>query len=266
MSDNPMRKPAGAPLRERLVLPFTLVVLVVVWQISVSLFHLPSYLLPSPSDIGIEVAANWMILLQNTWVTTVEVLLGFAMSVALAIPIAVLVSYSKLFKQTVYPLIVGSQTIPKVALAPLMLVWFGFGLAPKVAIVVLVAFFPIVINAVVGFNGISPQMLYLASSMGATPWQSFWRFRLPNALPNLFAGLKVAAILAVIGAIVAEFVGADSGLGYLVLVSGTNFKIAEQFAAIILLSIMGTAFFWLASWTERKLLPWHVSVRSSEGR
>jgi NitT/TauT family transport system permease protein len=151
--------------------------------------------------------------------------------------------------------------VPKVAIAPLMLAWFGFGMTPKIAIVITIAFFPVVINAVVGLRSASPQMVFLAQSMGASIWQMFVRFYLPNALPHIFAGVKMAAVLAVIGAVVAEFVGSDKGLGYVILVASSNFNITRQFSAIFLLSLLGMIFFWVIELIERRIIPWHVSVR-----
>jgi ABC-type nitrate/sulfonate/bicarbonate transport system permease component len=193
-----------------------------------------------------------------------EILAGFGISVLVGIPLAICVTYSLTLDRAIYPLIVGSQTVPKVAIAPLLLAWFGFGLAPKIMIVALVAFFPIVVNTVVGLRAASPQMLHLARSMGASPTQIFWRFRLPQALPNVFAGMKLATVLAVIGAVVAEFVGADSGLGYLIMVAGADFKIDRQFSAILVLSVLGMLLFWVAGWIERLVLPWHISVRAND--
>ena len=169
---------------------------------------------------------------------------------------------TSVFERAVYPLIVGSNTVPKVALAPLLLAWFGFGLMPKILIVVLVAFFPIVINAVVGLKSLGAPMIYLARSMGASAAQVFWLFRMPNALPSIFAGLKIASVLSVIGAVVAEFVGADSGLGYAMMVATSDLNIARQFAAILVLSAIGMVFFWILGVVERLLLPWHSSVRN----
>jgi len=140
--------------------------------------------------------------------------------------------------------------------APLLLSWFGYGLAPKIVIVVLLSFFPIVINTVMGMQATTPEMLHLARSMGANGWQIFWKFRLPRALPSIFAGLKLATVLSVIGAIVAEFVGADKGLGYLILVSGANFDIARQFASVIVISVLGMIFFGAVSRAERICIPW----------
>src|SRR6267154_4165172 len=251
----------------RITLPYallTLLALLAIWQAATALFALPAYLLPSPLAILAQITHDWWMLLSHGWITVFEIVTGFAISVLIGVPIAIWVTYSKAFDNAVYPLIVGSQTIPKVALAPLLLAWFGFGMAPKIVIVVMVAFFPIVINSVVGLRGAPVEMLHLARSMGASPAQIFWRFRLPQALPNIFAGMKLATVLAVIGAVVAEFVGADSGLGYLIMVAGANFQIARQFSAIVVLSVVGMIFFWLAGRIERICLPWHVSVRSRQ--
>src|SRR5215471_1825152 len=194
------------PQPRRLALPYallTLFALLVVWQLATTLFALPAYLLPSPLRIVQQIQRDWLLLLSHGWVTLLEVVAGFVISVLIGVPIAIWVTYSKAFDEAVYPLIVGSQTIPKVALAPLLLAWFGFGLAPKIVIVVLVAFFPIVINSVVGLRSAPVEMLHLARSMGSSAAQIFWRFRLPQALPNIFAGMKLATVLAVIGAVVA---------------------------------------------------------------
>lgn len=236
--------------------------LVAVWEGCTHLFKIPVYLLPAPSAIGVSMVADWKLLLNHSWVTAAEILAGFVVSLLVGVPIAICVTYSRIFEKAVYPLIVGSQTIPKVAIAPLLLAWFGFGVTPKIIIVVLVAFFPIVINTVVGLKSAPVQIIHLARSMGASPLQIFWRFRLPQALPSLFAGMKMATILAVIGATVAEFVGAEKGTGYLIMVSGSNFNMTRQFAAIVVLSAFGILFFWLVSWAERIALPWHVSVRN----
>jgi NitT/TauT family transport system permease protein len=251
----------------RITLPYpllTLLVLLAAWQAATALFALPAYLLPSPLVILAQMKNDWWMLLSHGWITVFEIVTGFAISVLVGVPIAIWVTYSKAFDNAVYPLIVGSQTIPKVALAPLLLAWFGFGMAPKIVIVVLVAFFPIVINSVVGLRSAPVEMLHLARSMGASPAQIFWRFRLPQALPNIFAGMKLATVLAVIGAVVAEFVGADAGLGYLIMIAGANFQIARQFSAIVVLSVVGMIFFWLAGRIERSCLPWHVSIRSQK--
>ena len=234
------------------------------WEIAVDTLKTPAYLLPAPSAIAVDIVKNWHLLAQHAGVTLWEIGFGFVVSIAIAMPLAVLFTYSRVFEKLFYPLIVGTQTIPKVAVAPLFLVWFGFGLTPKIIIVTLMTFFPIVINAVVGLKSLNLQTVYLAQSMGAGPFQVFWHFRLPNALPSIFAGLKVASVLAVIGAIVAEFVGADSGLGYLIVVAATDQNVTRQFAAIAFLSAVGILFFWFIGQLERRLLPWHASIRRDE--
>ncbi|WP_395709562.1 ABC transporter permease [Reyranella sp.] len=234
------------------------------WQVAVEAFEVPAYLLPTPTAIVLDMVKHWRLLSEHALITLWEIGLGFVVSILIAMPLAVMFTYSRIFEKLFYPLIVGTQTIPKVAVAPLFLVWFGFGLTPKVIIVTLMTFFPIVINAVVGLKSLNFQTVYLAQSMGAGPWQVFWHFRLPNALPSIFAGLKVACVLAVIGAIVAEFVGADSGLGYLIVVAATDQNVTRQFAAIAYLSVIGILFFWAVGYLERLLLPWHASVRRDE--
>jgi len=238
-----------------------LVVLVTVWQLSCAVFEIGSYLLPAPSAIAKDLYENWQYFLPHIGMTSAEVLIGFAVSILVGIPVAILLTTSKVLDRALYPLIVGSQVIPKVAIAPVMLAWFGFGMSPKIAIIVTVAFFPVVINAVVGLRSASPQMIYLAQSMGASHAQIFWRFRLPQALPSILAGVKMASVLAVIGAVVAEFVGADSGLGYVILSASSNFDVTRQFSAILLLSVLGMLFFWATEIAERRAIPWHVSNR-----
>ena len=240
----------------------TLIVFVVVWEMIARITNLPMYLLPKPTDIIASLYENWMLLVVNGGVTLTEILFGFVIAVLLGVPLATMIAHSPTVDRAIYPLIVGSQTIPKAAIAPLLLAAFGYGLTPKVTIVAMMSFFPIVINSVVGFKSASPEMLHLAYCTGATQMQIFWLFRLPQAFPSIFAGMKLAAVLSVIGAVVAEFVGAQSGLGYVILVAGSNFRMDQQFAAIIFLSAMGMILFWAIGFAERKVLPWHVSMRS----
>jgi NitT/TauT family transport system permease protein len=238
---------------------WTLIILVILWEVAVRVTNAPVYIIPAPTRIAQEFADYWPRLLINAGITLSEVLIGFVFAIAIGVPLAVMVTYSRVAERSIYPLIVATQTIPKVAIAPLLLAWFGYGMTPKVVIVVLLSFFPIVINSVVGLKSISAEMLYLSQSMGATPWQTFWKFRLPQALPNIFAGLKLATVLSVIGAVVAEFIGADKGLGYVIVVAGASFDIARQFAAIILISAIGMIFFGVIEWLERVFVPWRAT-------
>ena len=242
----------------------TFAALIVAWQIVVDAFHVPKYLLPSPLVILHDGIATWKELAINTGVTSYETLLGFLLSIVIGVPLAIALAASKAFERTFYPLIVATQAVPKVSVAPLLLIWFGYGLRPKIIIVVLVTFFPIVINSVVGLKSLSHNMHNLARSMGATSLQVFWRFQLPNALPGIFAGLKVASLLAIIGAVVAEFVGADSGLGYVIMNATADINVPHQFSAIVLLSLMGIVFFALIERIEKFCLPWHISLRRDQ--
>jgi NitT/TauT family transport system permease protein len=238
--------------------------LLVFWELAVRLADIPSFILPPPSAIFEEMVSYGPRLAPNALVTMSEVLLGFLCSVAVGVPLAVMIVYSRFMEKAIYPLIVASQTIPKVAIAPLMLTWFGYGMAPKIVIVVLLSFFPIVINSVMGLKSASREMIYLSRSMGASGWQTFWKFRLPQALPSIFAGLKLATALSVIGAIVAEFIGADKGLGYLILIAGANFDIARQFASVVVISLIGVVFFAVLERIERIAIPWRTSTAVAE--
>lgn len=246
-------------LRAVLAVPpalWTLLVLILIWELSVQIGKVPAYILPAPTAIAGVFGNYWHRLLPNALVTLSEVLIGFIGAVVVGVPLAVMIVYSRAMEKAVYPLIVASQTVPKVAIAPLLLTWFGYGMTPKIVIVILLAFFPIVINSVMGLKSSSREMIYLARSMGASGFQTFWRFRLPQALPSIFAGLKLATVLSVIGAVVAEFIGADKGLGYLILIAGANFDITRQFASIILITLIGVLFFVTLEQLERFFIPW----------
>ncbi|SLN56426.1 ABC transporter permease [Roseisalinus antarcticus] len=249
----------AAPLRFLKAVPmvvYTLVGLLVFWELAVRLGDVPSFILPTPTAIAMEFYDYGHRLFPNAMVTLFEVLLGFTLAVLIGVPLAVSIVYSKFMAKGVYPLIVASQTIPKVAIAPLLLTWFGYGMTPKIVIVILLAFFPIVINSVMGLKSAPDEMLHLARSMGASSWQTFWKFRLPQALPSIFAGLKLATALSVIGAVVAEFIGADKGLGYLIVIAGANFDVTRQFAAIICIALIGMSFFLVLERVERFAIPW----------
>jgi NitT/TauT family transport system permease protein len=239
-------------------------VIVALWQAYCGVSGTSAYLVPAPSAIARDLWENWRYFLPHIWTTTLEILLGFAGSIALGVPVAIVLTFSRVLDRALYPLIVGSQVIPKVAIAPVMLAMFGYGMTPKIAIIVTVAFFPVVINSVVGLRSAPAQMIHLARSMGASRAQIFWHFRLPQALPSVLAGIKMASVLAVIGAVVAEFVGADSGLGYVVVSASSDFNVTRQFAAILLLSVLGMLFFRLTEFAEQRAIPWHISNRGHE--
>jgi len=203
------------------------------------------------------------VLLEESIVTTVEIALGFAMSVAVGIPLALAIFLSPPFARSVYPLLVSSQAVPKVAVAPLFIVWFGLGLVPKVLIAFLIAFFPVVINTAMGLAALEREKIYLARSMGLGPVATFFKIQLPNALPSIFAGLKISITFAVVGAVVGEFVGGQGGLGYLLLIANGNMDTALLFAGIVALTLLGIVLFALIGLVERLMLPPHAVEHAS---
>ena len=235
-----------------------MVALFVLWEAVTRLFNIPVFLLPSPTAVIASMYANMGLLLANAWVTTVEIVLGFVLSIAVGIPLALMIFLWPPFSRTLMPLLVSSQAVPKVAIAPLLLVWFGFGLLPKVVIAFLIAFFPVVINTAVGLAAIEPEKIYLARSMGFGAAATFFKIRLPNALPAIFGGLKISITLAVVGAVVGEFVGGDAGLGYLLMVANGSMDTQLLFAGIVCLTILGVALYLLVELAERLALPRHI--------
>jgi NitT/TauT family transport system permease protein len=241
-----------------------IIVFLGVWELAVRALSVPAYLMPPPSAVALVFISEFHRLAYHGWVTTYEMLLGYALAVAVAVPLAIAMTASQRFDRFITPQMLFFQVVPKVAIAPLFLVWFGVGTTPKVLVAFLISFFPIVVDAAVGLRSMSTEMRDLARSMGASRWQVFARFRLPTSLPYLFSGLKVAATLAIAGAVVGEFVGADKGLGYLLLVTNSNMETALMFATIVALTFIGLAFFYAVEMLEAMLIPWHVTHRVRE--
>ena len=242
-----------------------MVVLLLIWQELASQFSIPAYLLPAPSAILKSMDANSAVLIKESVGTTIEILLGFALSVAVGVPLALAIYLWRPFARSIYPLLVSSQAVPKVAIAPLFLVWFGFGLMPKVLIAFLIAFFPVVINTAMGLASIEREKIYLARSMGLGAAATFFKIRLPNALPSIFAGLKISITLAVVGAVVGEFVGGQGGLGYLLLIANGNMDTALLFGGIVALTVLGVVLFLAIGLLERLVLPPHAIEHTSFG-
>lgn len=242
----------------------TILLIVLLWSASTSFFHIPAYLLPSPEEIFRRMVRDWRILLSGTGYTLLCVIYGFAVSVVVGIPLALLIVFNRTSERILMPLVVMSQTIPKVAIAPILIIWLGFGILPKVAITFLIAFFPIVISTAVGLKSVETDMLDLVRSMGAGRLKLLLRVRMPTALPHMFAGLKIAICLAVVGAIVGEFVGSDNGLGYLILTAAGSLDGPMTWAALVVLVAMGVGLFALVSWVEAMVIPWHVSIRTTD--
>jgi len=234
----------------------TLAVMIVLWQAVVVGFRVPEYLLPAPSRIARALLTEWRYLARHTVVTVYEVLCGFAAAWLVGTPLAMSIVYSPVFERSVYPLLVASQSVPKIAIAPLLIFWAGIGIFPKVLVAFAIAFFPIVIDTVVGLRSVEPEMLHLARSMGAGQRKIFLKIRFPSALPNIFAGLKVAATLAVVGAMVGEFIQADQGLGYVLQQATAVLDTALGFAAMFVLALIGIIFFLIVEAVETWLVPW----------
>jgi NitT/TauT family transport system permease protein len=255
---------AGVGFLRRLMPLAGILAFLLAWQLFVMLWKVPPYLLPAPIEIARTFISEFPDLVRHGWVTVYEMIAGYALAVAIAVPLAIAITSSQRFNEFVMPTMLFFQIVPKVAIAPLFLVWFGVGATPKILVAFLISFFPIVIDAAVGLRSMSMEMADLARSMGATRLQVFARFRLPTSLPYLFSGLKVAATLAIAGTVVGEFVGADKGLGYLLLVTNSNMQTALMFATIVALTIIGLVFYYAVELLEGLLIPWHVTHRVRE--
>ncbi|MGH3134346.1 MAG: ABC transporter permease [Gaiellaceae bacterium] len=238
-------------------------VLVLVWEVVVRVLNVQEFILPPPSLIAAEAHRQGSTLVDATRVTLVEVLLGFGLCVVVGIPLAVLIVYSKVIRSVLYPVLVAGQAIPRVAIAPLMILWFGLGIQGKVVMAFSVAIFPLIISAVVGLQSVDRDTMYVVQSMGAGPLQSFVKVRFPAALPSIYGGLKIAVTLAVIGAIVAEFVGSTQGLGYLVLVGQATFNTRLIFASVAVMALMGIVLFYIIEIVERFTIHWYYAARAA---
>jgi NitT/TauT family transport system permease protein len=232
--------------------------LLLAWQLIVTTTGINDFILPAPLEILKVTIRFFPQLLRHTWTTTVEILLGFAIGNAIAVAMAVAIVNSRIVERALYPLIIASQTIPKVAVAPLFLIWFGSGLTPKVVITAIVCFFPTVVNTVQGFRATDERAIDLLRLVAASRRQVFVKLQFPSALPYFFAGLKISIALAVIGAIIGEWVGANSGLGYLIMYSTQTVRTDLMFAALLVVSVLGMVLYLIAVMFER-LFSWRAS-------
>lgn len=231
------------------------------WEAGVRAFRVKPIILPPPSAVLADLFSAPAWYLGHAWYTLIVTLSGFALAVLVGVLLAVLIVESRLLDKSIYALIVAMNSVPKVAVAPLFVIWLGTGAEPKVAIAFLIAVFAIVIDAVLGLKSVPPDILDLARSLRGGRLATLWRIRFPCALPSLFAGMKVAISLALVGAIVGEFVSSQRGLGYVILSAQGMFDTARVFAAILVLAAMGVALFWLIALLERLAIPWHASQK-----
>lgn len=283
MSSNPApstfetsSSPAGAPPHERAkkkggaraliqeagVPTLSIVGLAAIWQIAVMALEIPVYLLPSPVRIFTDSIANLGTLGWHTLATLKTVLLGFLASVVVSLPLAVFITSSKTVANTVYPILVLTQSIPKVALAPILVILLGTNELPRIVVTFLVAFFPLVIAVATGLTAVPADLVELGRSYRSSRLKMLTRIKLPYAVPMIFSGLKVAVTLSVVGAVVAEFVNADAGLGYFIISSTAFFETGLAYAALIILSLMGIVLFQLVVVAERVFFPWSPSNAS----
>lgn len=233
----------------------------VLWEVAWRLFNIPRFVVPLPSGIFVETWQWRGHLLRHGWVTLYETLAGFALSIVVATPLAVMIVYSPTLRRAVYPLLVVTQAVPKVAIAPVLLLLLGAGQVSKVVVAFLVAFFPIVVDTATGLAATPPELLDLSRSYRASALKTFIKVRFPMALPFFFSGLKVAVTLAVIGAVVGEFVGSDQGLGYVIVSATSYWKSNLAFGAMLLLAAMAIALFALVELVERLVCPWYAFSR-----
>jgi putative hydroxymethylpyrimidine transport system permease protein len=226
------------------------------WDLLADALSIEPFLIPSPSEIATALWEDRELLAEDAWVTFREVVLGFALAVLAGVLFAVPLHLSRPLRQALYPLLVASQTIPIIVVAPILVVWFGFGIGPKLAIIALICFFPITVNTLDGLRSVDPDLVKMMRTLDASRWQLLRRVEAPSALPYFFSGAKIAVAVAVIGAVFGEWAGSDSGLGHLMLQASAQLLTARLFAAVVILSAFAIALFWLLSALERRVAWW----------
>ena len=241
----------------RFMLPVLgLALLILVWHVCVVAFNVPPVILPRPGLVLDSTVANWRLIVSEGWITLLESLYGFLLAFLLGVPLAVAIAGSRTLNLMFYPLLIATQSLPKVALAPLILVWLGTGMESKLAIAWLVAFFPIVVDTATGLRNTPAEFLDLATAVRASAFQTFWKIRFPAALPFVISGSKVAITLAVIGAVIGEFIGSNEGLGNLLLVANSQVNVSLAFACLIGLAVIGIGLYAAVAAVELALKPW----------
>ncbi|MDI2097797.1 ABC transporter permease [Ruicaihuangia caeni] len=236
----------------------------IAWEAIVVIFDISSFIIAKPSEIVMETIASWDLLMEASWVTTQEIVYGFVLSILLGVGLALLVVRFKWLDRALYPLIVLFQVVPKVALAPIFILWFGYGLTPKLWLIVVIAFFPITLNMIVGLKSFDPDLQLLTKSVGSSRSQFLAKVQFPTSLPYLMAGLRIAITLCVIGAVVAEFSGASSGLGYLIQFASTQLDTPLMFAALVVISVLGLVLYYAIFWLELLVARFYPHVRTTQ--
>ena len=241
-----------------LLIPLVFVLFAALWEWMVRAWNVPNFLVPAPSTVAGALARGVRtgLYLTNFWITLFEALVGFVIAAVAGIVLGAIIAQFRLVERTFYPYLVALQTLPKIAIAPLIIVWFGFGISSKVIIAGTVAFFPVLVNVIVGLKTVDAAKLDLMRSLRASRWQTFRLVTFPNALPFVFAGLDIAIVFSVLGAIVGEFVGSQKGLGNLILQFNFSLDVAGVFAVLILLSVMGVALHLVMQAVQRHVIFW----------
>jgi len=232
------------------------------WQLILPLAHVPEYLLPTPSEVAAGMKADWPVLEPALLVTAWEILLGFVIAVAVGVGLAVLLHLVPVVRRAVYPLLIGSQTVPIVVLAPILVILLGYGIMPKLVIVALICFFPIVVNGIDGLRSVDGELISMMRTLNASRWAIFRRVEFPAALPSIFSGMRIAATFAAIGAVFGEWSGSNQGLGYVMLAATPNLLTARIFAAVVFLTLIALALFGTVSLLERIFVPWALKENS----
>jgi ABC-type nitrate/sulfonate/bicarbonate transport system permease component len=231
-----------------------------IWQFVPPALGVPKYILPTPTDIVAQIIKDWDLLWPNMLVTLSEILLGFLLAFVVAMILGFVVAHFRIANRAIYPLLVASQTIPVIAIAPIFIIWFGYGILPKVIITALICFFPLTVNTVAGYASVDPDARMLFRAYGTSRLKTYGLLTLPSALPSIFSGIKISITLSVIGATIGEYVGSQSGLGFVIVQASGQIITARVFAAIALLSIMGIVLFLIASLVERLVMPWRSAL------
>jgi putative hydroxymethylpyrimidine transport system permease protein len=243
---------------------FALILLLLTgWELAVRLGNVPEYLLPAPSQIVADLGTDWAVLGPALWATLGEVLIGFVIAAAIGIGLAIVLHLFSPLRRAIYPILIGSQTIPVVVLAPILVILFGYGILPKLVIVALICFFPIVVNGLDGLRAVDDDFIAVMYTLYASRWAIFRRVEFPGALPSIFSGMRIAATFASIGAVFGEWSGSNAGLGFVMLEATPNLLTARIFAAILLLTVISLALFGLVSLIERIAVPWAPRRRPS---
>jgi NitT/TauT family transport system permease protein len=235
------------------------IALLAFWEVAVRAFKIRSIILPPPSEIIAAIIDRRDLLLAHLWPSLYLTILGFVLSVVGGVLVAVIIAYSSILRRSLYPIIVVSQVVPKISIAPLFIVWFGTGTMSSLLLAFLVAFFPMTINSALGFQSIDEDIHRMARAFMGSPWQIFWKIRMPNALPYIFSGMKISITLAIIGVIVSEFVASQEGIGYLIKLAGGLLDTPLMMAAITVLSVSGLALYGLIALAEQRSVYWQSS-------